>query len=93
MFSRNQIVILRGNGPSSADLFLVVIIKQKNNFSVIFMDRETLVEKIDRLENLLAEKKKLLPRHSVRPDQFLEIEDLEERLAEMYANLGGRNDL
>jgi len=47
------------------------------------MKDTTLQDKIRNLEELLAKKKAALPRHSVRPYQVLEIEELEEKLQEL----------
>ena len=47
------------------------------------MKDNILQEKIKDLEDLLERKKAAIPRHSVRPYQVLEIEDMEEKLLEL----------
>jgi hypothetical protein len=42
---------------------------------------DELKNEIARLKELCAERKKILPAHSVRPHQLLEIEELEEEIA------------
>jgi hypothetical protein len=44
-------------------------------------------EKLRRLEAELAERQAALPRHSLRPHQLLEIERLEEEIAELKAEM------
>ncbi|HDJ29303.1 MAG TPA: hypothetical protein ENF28_08665 [Proteobacteria bacterium] len=47
------------------------------------MKDATLQDKIKDLEELLEKKRAAIPRHSVRPYQLLEIEELEEDLMEL----------
>lgn len=47
------------------------------------MKDSSMQDKIRELEELLEKKRAALPRHSVRPYQLLEIEELEEDLAEL----------
>lgn len=47
-----------------------------------------LQNKIKDLEELLKKKKTAIPRHSVRPYQLLEIEELEEKLQELKREQG-----
>ncbi|MBN2233222.1 MAG: histidine kinase [Deltaproteobacteria bacterium] len=44
-------------------------------------------QRIDELQREIAERRRCLPRHSVRPHQVLEIERLEERLADLERQL------
>lgn len=56
------------------------------------MEREALLKRIAELERRLAEARARLPRHSVRPVQMIEIEEMEEeleRLRRHAAELGG----
>ena len=46
-----------------------------------------LKENLRRLEEELAERKGALPRHSIRPHQLLEIEELEAEIAALQAQL------
>ncbi len=47
------------------------------------MENDALQDAIHQLEELLERKKAAVPRHSVRPYQLLEIEELEEELLEL----------
>ena len=47
------------------------------------MKDATLQDKIKDLEELLEKKRAAIPRHSVRPYQLLDIEELEEELLEL----------
>jgi len=52
------------------------------------MKDTTLQDKIKNLEELLEKKRAAIPRHSVRPYQVLEIEELEEELLELKRKIG-----
>ncbi|GEM_PF-2579729 len=47
------------------------------------MENNALQDAIHQLEELLERKRAAVPRHSVRPYQLLEIEELEEKLLEL----------
>ncbi len=47
------------------------------------MKDATLQDKINDLEELLEKKRAAIPRHSVRPYQLLDIEEMEEELLEL----------
>lgn len=51
------------------------------------MDENRLAERIAALERRLAEAQARLPRHSVPPTMLIEIEELEEELAELRSRL------
>ena len=53
--------------------------------------REQLLKEIDELKEKLRDREAALPAHSVRPHQLLEIEELEERIAELKKMLGETN--
>jgi len=59
------------------------------------MDHETTTEEIKkqlaRTQEYLAELKSALPKHSIRPHQLIEIEDTEERVEELLAELSRRD--
>ncbi len=50
-------------------------------------NHESLPEKIARLEQELAEMKRSLPAHSIRPHQILALEELEDELAAAQKDL------
>jgi len=52
------------------------------------MKKTIMRSKIKNLEELLKKKKAAIPRHSVRPYQLLEIEELEEELLELKRKKG-----
>jgi len=52
------------------------------------MENATLQDKIRGLEELLEKKRAVLPRHSVRPYQLLDVEELEEKLLELKKKRG-----
>lgn len=52
------------------------------------MENTALQDEIKDLEELLEKKKAAIPRHSVRPYQLLEIEELEEELLELKREKG-----
>lgn len=49
---------------------------------------QDLKQELQRLEAELADRESALPAHSVRPHQLVEIEDLEERIADLRQRLG-----
>ncbi len=51
------------------------------------MDEQKIKEEIESLSSLLSERKKSLPAHSIRPHQIIAIEELEEKLADLKAQL------
>lgn len=53
--------------------------------------REQLLKEIDELKEKLRDREAALPAHSVRPHQLLEIEELEEKIAELKRMLGETN--
>jgi len=53
--------------------------------------REQLLKEIDESKEKLRDREAALPAHSVRPHQLLEIEELEERIAELKKMLGETN--
>jgi hypothetical protein len=53
--------------------------------------RKRLLEEIQDLREKLRDREAALPAHSVRPHQLLEIEELEERIAELKKMLGETN--
>ena len=50
--------------------------------------REGLLKEIEELKRKLRDREAALPAHSVRPHQLQEIEELEERIAELEEMLG-----
>ena len=53
--------------------------------------RKRLLEEIQDLKEKLRDREAALPAHSVRPHQLQEIEELEERIAELKKMLGETN--
>jgi hypothetical protein len=53
--------------------------------------KSDLEQELLRLEAELAEREAALPAHSVRPHQLIEIEDLEERIADLQRRQGFRS--
>jgi hypothetical protein len=53
--------------------------------------RERLLKEIDELKEKLRDREAALPAHSVRPHQLQEIEEIEERIAELKKMLGETN--
>ena len=51
------------------------------------MKTENLEEKLARLKAKLAEREASIPIHSIRPHQLIEIEELEEEIAELEGQL------
>jgi len=51
-----------------------------------------LEQQLRRLEADLADREAALPAHSMRPHQLLEIEELEERIADLRRRLGSRRE-
>ena len=49
--------------------------------------KENLQEELDRLRKELEERNASIPIHSIRPHQLIEIEELEERIAELEQKL------
>jgi len=54
-------------------------------------ERKRLLEEIQDLKEKLRDREAALPAHSVRPHQLQEIEELEERIAELEKLLGDTN--
>ena len=53
--------------------------------------RKRLLEEIQDLKEKLRDREAALPAHSVRPHQLQEIEEIEERIAELKKMLGEAN--
>ena len=51
-------------------------------------ERKRLLEEVQALKEKLRDREAALPAHSVRPHQLQEIEELEERIAELEEMLG-----
>lgn len=51
--------------------------------------RQELLEEIQKLKEKLRDREAALPPHSMRPHQIQEIEELEERIAELEGKLAG----
>ncbi len=51
-------------------------------------DLQKLHEELKRLEADLADREAALPAHSVRPHQIVEIEEIEDKIAELKTRLG-----
>ena len=51
-------------------------------------DHQELQKELSRLQAELADREAALPAHTVRPHQLIEIEDLEERIADLRQRLG-----
>jgi uncharacterized coiled-coil DUF342 family protein len=51
--------------------------------------REQLLKEIQELKEKLRDREAALPPHSMRPHQIQEIEELEERIAELEGKLAG----
>lgn len=49
---------------------------------------QDLEQELQRLEAELADRQLSLPAHSIRPHQLIEIEDLEERIADLRQRVG-----
>jgi polyhydroxyalkanoate synthesis regulator phasin len=52
--------------------------------------REQLLQELRKLKEMLKDREAALPAHSVRPHQIQEIEELEEKIADMEKELEGR---
>ena len=50
--------------------------------------KEDLKERLQRLKAKLAERSASIPIHSIRPHQLIEIEELEEEIADLEKQLG-----